>query len=101
MIILKKYRVTNVKRFRIFIFSLVLIISLILSMIFLSSSKVYSANVLKYEHVYVENGDSLWKIASKYNTNLRIDEFISAIERLNNIKNSEIYPGDILIIPIY
>lgn len=100
MIILNRYRVTNIKRFRTFIFSLVLIVSLIIFMI-ISTTKVYSANALKFESVYVEKGDSLWKIASQYNNNLRIDDFIHTIEKLNNIKNSEIYPGDILLIPVY
>ncbi len=102
MIILNKYRVTNIKRFRAFIFSLVLITSLLIFMIILSSfTKVYSDNILKFEHVYVEKGDNLWKIASQYNNNQRIDDFIRTIERLNNIENSEIYPGDTLVIPIY
>jgi 3-isopropylmalate dehydratase small subunit len=102
MIILNKYRVSNIKKFRAFMFTLVLITSLIIFMIISSSfTKVYSENILKFEHVYVEKGDSLWKIASQYNNNLRIDDFIHTIERLNNIKNSEIYPGDTLVIPIY
>ena len=100
MIILNKYRVTNVKRFRAFIFTLVLLISLITFMI-ISTTKVYSANIVIFDTVYVEKGDSLWKIASEYNTNLRIDDFIHTIEKLNNIKNAEIYPGDVLFIPIY
>ncbi len=101
MIILNKYRVTNIKRFRVFMFSLVLIISLIIFMIISSFTKVYSANALKFERVYVEKGDSLWKIASQFNNNLRIDDFIHTIEKLNKITNSEIYPGDTLLIPIY
>ena len=70
-------------------------------MIISSFTKVYSDNILKFEHVYVEKGDSLWKIAAQYNNNIRIDEFIHTIERLNNIQDSEIYPGDTLVIPIY
>ncbi len=100
MVIFNKYRVTNMNRFRAFIFILVLIISLITFMI-ISTTKVYSANIIKYETVYVEAGDSLWKIASQYNNNQRIDNYIRTIEKLNNIENSKIFPGDVLLIPIY
>lgn len=100
MIILNRYKVTNIKKFRSFIFFLVLVVSLITFMI-ISSTTVYSANILKFESVYVEEGDNLWKIASRFNNNLRMDEFIHEIERLNSIENSRIYPGDTLVIPIY
>lgn len=101
MIILNRYRITNIKRFRTFMFLSVLTISIVLFLILSSFTKVYSSNNITYDSVYVESGDTLWKIASSYDNHLRIDEFIYKIEKLNNINNGEIYPGDTLLIPIY
>ncbi len=101
MIILNRYRITNMKKFKTFIFLSVLTISFILFLILSSFSKVYSTNIITYDRVYVESGDTLWQIASSYDNRLRIDEFIYKIEKLNNIENGKIYPGDTLLIPIY
>lgn len=101
MIILNRYRITNIRRFRTFMFLSVLTISILLFLILSSFTKVYSTNNITYDNVYVESGDTLWKIASSYDNHLRIDEFIDKIEKLNNIENGEIYPGDTLLIPIY
>ncbi len=101
MIILNRYRVTNIKRFKAFAFLLVLLVSIMLFLMLSSFTKVYSANIITYKSVYVEHGDTLWKIAADYDNHLRIDEFIHMIEKLNNIQNGKIYPGDTLLIPIY
>lgn len=101
MIILNRYRISNIKRFKTFIFLSVLTISIVFFLILSSFTKVYSSNIITYDRVYVESGDTLWEIASSYNNHLRIDEFIYKIEKLNDIKNGEIYPGDTLLIPIY
>lgn len=101
MIILNRYRIINMKKFKTFIFLSVLTISFILFLILSSFTKVYSTNIITYDRVYVESGDTLWQIASSYNNQLRIDEFIYKIEKLNNIENGKIYPGDTLLIPIY
>ncbi len=101
MIILNRYRITNMKKFKTFIFLSVLTISFILFLILSSFTKVYSTNIITYDRVYVESGETLWQIASSYDNRLRIDEFIYNIEKLNNIENGKIYPGDTLLIPIY
>ena len=101
MIILNRYRITNIKRFKAFLFLSVLTISVVLFLVLSSFTRAYSTNEITFDSVYVESGDTLWKIASSYDNHLRIDEFIHKIEKLNNIKNGEIYPGDTLLIPIY
>ena len=101
MIILNRYRVTNIKRFKTFVFLSVLTISVILFLTLSSFTKAYSTEIITYDTVYVESGDTLWEIASSYDNHLRIDEFIYKIQKLNNINNGEIYPGDTLLIPIY
>jgi LysM repeat protein len=52
--------------------------------------------------VYVDSGDSLWGIArehgdSRYDARDVIDE----IQKLNNLPDSTIYPGQKLKIPVY
>ncbi len=101
IILFNKYRVTNIKRFKTFIILSSLTISFIVFLILSSFTQVYSANIITFDNVYVQTGDTLWEIAAKYDNNLRIDEFIHKIEKLNDIENGKIYPGDTLIIPIY
>jgi len=49
----------------------------------------------------VKAGDTLWEIAGKFSGNsLDKREVIDEIEKLSNC-GSEIYPGQILVIPLY
>ncbi|QSX06514.1 LysM peptidoglycan-binding domain-containing protein [Sedimentibacter sp. zth1] len=100
MIILNKYRVTNMNRFKAFIFTSVLIISFIIFLLLSSLTKAYSTNNIIYDTVYVEKGDTIWQIASKYNCKLSMDEFIYNIREANNLSDCTIYPGQELLIPI-
>ncbi len=48
----------------------------------------------------VTYGDTLWSIAEEYkDENDSIREFIYEIKKINNMRTSEIKPGDLLIIP--
>ncbi|AZK47369.1 LysM peptidoglycan-binding domain-containing protein [Paenibacillus lentus] len=55
----------------------------------------------KVETVVVKREDSLWKLAVTHkpgNMDTRI--YVDAIKRANNLKGSNIQPGDILIMPM-
>jgi len=55
----------------------------------------------KYIAVIVEQNDSLWKIAQHYNqgqSDLR--RFINLIQKHNNLQSTQIYPGQIIEIPL-
>lgn len=99
--IYSKCRITNRKRFFTFLASTFIIITAII-VVFLSNSRVYSST---YKHVYkevlVKEGDTLWNIAienmpAKYD----VRKMIFEIREFNNMADVDIYPGDLIKIPI-
>ena len=55
----------------------------------------------RYMSIQIEEGDSLWSIASEYKSDTTdIKHYINTVRELNNIKGSEIYASQYLIIPI-
>ena len=54
--------------------------------------------------ITVDSSDTLWSIAgslSKKDSNLNIQQVIYDIQEVNGLKNSDIYIGQVLEIPIY
>ena len=52
------------------------------------------------ETITVCKGDTLWGISSeRYEGDMRY--YVSLIENLNDLNNSDIYPGQRLIVPVY
>jgi LysM domain-containing protein len=99
MIILNKYKVVDINRFKRFIFVSVLLISMIL-FTSLFTIKAYSKDIQQYNYITVQKGDTLWSIASNYAQDGEIREFIYIISKENNINNSIIYPNDIIKVPL-
>lgn len=55
-----------------------------------------------YESVVISSGDTIYDIATKYNTsNMDTYKYIDLIADFNLIDRDKIYIGDTLIIPIY
>ncbi len=50
------------------------------------------------ETYVVQKDDNLWKIAEKYDQNNK-EEFIYSIKQLNNLKNSNLYIDQKLLVP--
>jgi hypothetical protein len=56
----------------------------------------------EYIAVIVEDGDSLWKIAERFvNNQMDIRHYINLIQEHNRMKTVDIYPGEIIEIPLY
>lgn len=68
---------------------------IVLTAVLLFSAQPFAANAQQYEKYTVVKGDSLWKIAVKYQVGL--SEIISANPQIKI--PSLIYPGDIVTIP--
>ena len=99
MIILNKYKVTNVNKFKRFMFLTILLISII-GFTSILTLNAYSKDIPQFDYVSIQQGDSLWAIAKDYAGNKDIREVIYEISELNNIHNTPIQPGDIIKIPI-
>ncbi len=98
MIILSKYKVTNLKRFKSFIFISVLLIS-ILVFASMATINAYSKDIPQFKYINVKEGDTLWSLASNYMKDTEIREAIYDISEINKIPNASIHPGDIIKIP--
>lgn len=87
-------RIVNFPRFILSLSIVVFVLSFIMSM---TTKTVFSAEISDYNEVIVARGDTLWTIASELegNTNKNIYE----IKRVNNLSDSIIYEGQVLMIP--
>lgn len=56
-----------------------------------------------YTSVEIRNGDTLWSIASEYVTEEydNIQEYVTEIKSLNDLKGDTIHTGQFLIVPYY
>ncbi|WP_134701455.1 LysM peptidoglycan-binding domain-containing protein [Ammoniphilus sp. YIM 78166] len=61
----------------------------------------YASNDLPYQTVIVQSGDSLWKLADRYNEEhqLTVHEMVGILASENRISNGMIYPGQVIHIP--
>jgi hypothetical protein len=101
MIILNRYKVTDLKKFKRFMFISILFVS-ILVFASMTTLNAYSKDIPQYNYITVEEGDTLWTIASNYaekrNTDIR--KLVYEISYENNIYNASIYPGDVIRVPM-
>jgi hypothetical protein len=100
MVIMNRYKVADAKKFKRFMFMSILLISLSV-FTFTATSKAYSKDIAQYDLVSVQQGDTIWSIASSYAEEGNIRELIYNIYKINNIqKDRPIYPGDVIRIPL-
>lgn len=102
---MKKYRVVNRRKykiFKIFVMSLMLISMLALSL-FVKNTISVGSRTEEDRTIEVVYGDTLWSIAreqiKKEKLNIDIREYIYEIKRLNNLKTSYLLPGVDLLMP--
>lgn len=94
---MKKYRIVNRSRFYTMISLLLLV--LFVSMFFVVvNAKSTSTEVLV--PVYVSEGDSLWRLSAQYcDQSSDIRRYISRVISINNLPDSNIKPGEVLLFP--
>ncbi len=69
-----------------------------------STATTVSSNktIVRYENVYINEGDCLSVIAESYNTTeLSTKEFTKYIKDFNNLKTDTIYYGNNILVPIF
>lgn len=96
----KKVRIVSFKRF--FLSILVMVIIVVLITVIFLNNKAYSITYeKKYHRVKVTKGDTIWGIALKnkpedYDTRKMVYDILE----FNNLEEMNIYPGDIIKVPI-
>lgn len=96
---MRRYKLKNRKRFYSVIAVFVTLI--FLGLILITSESVLGDNLQKYDYVTVQNGDTLWEIAAKYNDSKYNDlrEFVYVIKKENGIFGDTLVPNQSLKIP--
>lgn len=56
---------------------------------------------VSYQSVVVQPGDSVWKIASRYDTSGSVKEYVKEIMKFNQMSSPKLLPGQRLILPIF
>ena len=80
---------------------LLLLTTLNLYTVFAYGKPELKGKAIIVERVVVKPGDTLWKIARKSSDDkIDIREYIYEIQKINNIENSTIMPGDTILVPI-
>lgn len=89
------YVLKNKKRF----YTILLLISFIITMPIFAST-VYGFKDTSYVSVNVKDGDNLWNIVSSYSQGGDIRKYIYEVKKLNKMKDSNIYPGQNILLPV-
>lgn len=81
--------------------NILIIISLILIILFLIGLTSHGNNNVSYIKIKVKPGQTLWNIASDYNTkNEDLRKLIYQIKKINKMDNVILNPGDTIKVPI-
>lgn len=80
------------------------VICIIFLFLIVSTSSIIAKEHIKKQTIYVSNGDTIWSI-SRFcigdNNSINIQNVVKEIIDLNALENSNIFPGQELIVPIY
>jgi hypothetical protein len=89
------------KKFKRFMFLSILSMSMLV-FIFAATFNAYSKDIPQFDMVTVQDGDTIWSIASNYadKSNTDIRELVFEISSENSIYNASIYPGDVIKVPM-
>lgn len=92
----RRYRLINRRRFYIF----VMLITITVASLAFAANVQGADTAASYRTVVVEQGDTLWDIAGQYNNGHDLRSYIAEVRKLNNMKDSAIYAGDVLKMPV-
>lgn len=96
----RRYRIVNKRKFISFLATLFISIIVIISLFI--NSKVYSSTYKEiYREVTIKEGHTLWDIAiENMPEQYDVRKMIFEIREFNNMDNVDIYPGDLIKVPI-
>lgn len=91
----RKYVLKNRKRFSMFIMTA----AVILTLLTVSNAVQGKVVVGNPKTLIVEKGDTLWDISREYGKGTDVRRYIRKIKEENNLPDSAIYEGDVLVLP--
>lgn len=94
-----KLRIVSKTRFITSLVILLLIFYLLFNALF-KTNVVEGMEESNFIEIHVKYGDTLWHLAEKFSPNQDIRKSLYEISSLNQLKSSEIYPGQVIKIPL-
>ncbi|WP_282925876.1 cell division suppressor protein YneA [Helcococcus kunzii] len=96
-----KFRVKDQKKFNRFIILSALLVILFTLFFTTMGSHPFVEGKSEKKTITVDYGDTLWDIAKNVDSDRDLREIIYEIKELNNIDESDIFPGDQIKVPTY
>ena len=95
-------KVVNPVRFFIFILICIMII-MFAGYSITGAGRAEAAAIDTYARVVVNDGDTLWNIAERYNPDADVStrDIVYDICEYNNVDAGDIQPGDVIYVPVY
>lgn len=98
---MKKLRIVNKKRFMLSTTFLMIILFFMISNVFAVINRVEGFQEPKYKEVVVTGGDTVWNLAREYSPkNKDVRKAIYEISMVNDLDSYDIFPGQVIKIPL-
>lgn len=73
---------------------------ILFSILFLAFILVKDERITTYEHITIEQGDTLWSLAEQYRGKMAEHDWIAAVKKENILRDEKIISGQLLLVPI-
>lgn len=70
------------------------------SFLFLAFIIAKDEQITSYEHITIEQGDTLWSLAGQYRGKMAEHDWIGAVKKENTLRDGKIISGQLLLVPI-
>ena len=73
---------------------------ILFSFLFLVFILMKDEHITAYEHITIEQGDTLWSLAGQYRGKMAEHDWIVAVKKENALRDEKIISGQLLLVPI-
>ena len=73
---------------------------LVFSILLLALIVVKDDKIELYEHVTIEQGDTLWSLAEQYRGKMAKHDWINAVKTENRLTDEKVVFGQVLVVPV-
>lgn len=98
----KRYKIVDKKKFKRFIIVSILLLTIFIYglMALITKNSVRSMEIKNDDYIIVSAGDTLWQIAQKASRESKDPRrLVYDIKKANGLRSSNIYPGQVLLVP--
>ncbi len=94
----KRYVLKDKRRFMI---AIAIVLTVTAATLFIAFDKISGYSEPSYLEVVVTRGDTMWDIIQEvYGENTDIRRMISSVKRINGLENTDIYEGQVMLLPV-